>query len=140
MGRLVADPELKYTPNNVAVLSFTVAVDRAYSKDRENRQTDFLDIVAWRNTAEFVSKYFKKGQMIAVCGSIQTRMWEDKDGKKRKNVEIIADEVSFTESNRSSGSGREDFAPAPIDYDAPLESSESDFRELPQSDSDQLPF
>lgn len=140
MGRLTAEPELKYTPNNIAVLSFTVAVERSFSS-RENRQTDFIDVVAWRSTAEFISKYFRKGQMIAVCGSIQTRMWEDKDGKKRKSVEVIANEVSFTESKRDSSPRAEEYAPAPSDYDAPLASSdESDFKELPDSDSGELPF
>ena len=79
MGRLVADPELRQTPNGVSVITFTVAVDRNYSRDRE-RQTDFIDVVAWRQTAEFVSKYFSKGKMIIVEGSIQTRSYEDRNG------------------------------------------------------------
>ena len=92
MGRLTADPELKHTPSGVAVTSFTLAVDR-YAK--EERKTDWVDVVAWRQTAEFICKYFTKGQMIAVTGSIQTRNWEDKQGNKRKAVEIVAKEVSF---------------------------------------------
>lgn len=100
-GRLCADPELKHTQNNVAVASFAIAVERSYVKSGEERQADFIDIVAWRNTAEFVCKYFRKGQMIAVQGSIQTRTYTDKDGNKRKAVEVIADNVHFADSKRS---------------------------------------
>lgn len=140
MGRLTAEPELKHTQNNIAVLSFTVAVDRSFARDGK-RETDFLDVVAWRSTAEFISKYFRKGQMIAISGSIQTRMWEDKDGKKRKSVEIVADEASFTGSKaESAASGREDYAPEPSDYDAPLPAAEgSDFQEVSEGDPE-LPF
>lgn len=95
MGRLVADPELKHTPSGAAVTSFTLAVDRAYSKQGKERQSDFLNVVAWRSTAEFISKYFRKGQMMAVQGSIQTRAYTDKDGNKRKAFEILAEKVSF---------------------------------------------
>ena len=95
MGRLTDNPELRTTTSAVAVTSFTVAVERPYQKDPDNRQVDFLNVVAWRNTAEFVTKYFKKGQMIAVQGSIQTRNYEDKQGNKRTAVEIVADNVSF---------------------------------------------
>ena len=90
MGRLVADPEIRHTPNDIAVTSFTIAVDRSYVKSGAERQADFIDIVAWRATAEFVCKYFRKGQMIAVQGSIQTRSYTDKDGNKRKAFEIVA--------------------------------------------------
>lgn len=104
MGRLTADPELRHTPNDVAVTTFTVAVNRSYVKQGTERQADFIDIVAWRNTAEFVCRYFKKGQMIAVTGSIQTRTYQDREGKNRKAVEVVADNVYFTESrNNSSG-------------------------------------
>ena len=96
MGRLTADPELRHTPNELAVTAFTVAVNRPYGKDGEERQADFINIVAWRATAEFVCKYFRKGQMIAVQGSIQTRSYTDKDGNKRKAFEVIADKVHFT--------------------------------------------
>lgn len=95
MGRLAADPELKHTPNGVAVTSFTLAVDRNYAKAGEERQTDWIDVVAWRGTAEFICKYFTKGRMISVTGSLQTRSYTDKEGNKRKRVELIADEVSF---------------------------------------------
>ena len=94
MGRLTADPELKQTYNGVAVLSFCIAVDRPYSKDG-NQQADFINIVAWRQTAEFVSKYFSKGQMIALEGCIQTRPYEDKNGNNRIAFEVIARRVCF---------------------------------------------
>ena len=100
MGRLVADPEIRHTPNDIAVTSFTIAVDRSYVKSGAERQADFIDIVAWRATAEFVCKYFRKGQMIAVQGSIQTRSYSDKDGNKRKAFEIVADNVHFADSKR----------------------------------------
>lgn len=103
MGRLVADPELRHTPNDIAVTSFTVAVDRSYARQGTERQTDFIDVVAWRQQADFVCKYFTKGQMIAVTGSIQTRTYEDRQGNKRKAVEIQADRVSFCGSKRESG-------------------------------------
>ena len=84
MGRLVAAPELKHTPSGVAVTSFALAVDRNYAKPGEERQTDWIDVVAWRGTAEFICKYFTKGRMIAVTGSLQTRVWEDKNGSKAR--------------------------------------------------------
>ncbi|MBR6407016.1 MAG: single-stranded DNA-binding protein [Clostridia bacterium] len=102
MGRLTADPELRYTPNNLPVVSFTLAVDRSYVRQGEQRQTDFIDVVAWRNTAEFVSRYFRKGQLVAVNGSIQTRSYEDKQGNRRKAFEIVADNVHFAEPKRDS--------------------------------------
>ena len=105
MGRLVADPELRHTPNDIPVCSFRVAVDRNYSGRSGEGQTDFIDVVAWRSTAEFLCKYFTKGQMIAVNGSIQTRSYEDKMGNKRTAVEIVADNVSFCGSKRESGGG-----------------------------------
>ena len=101
MGRLVKDPELKYTPSNVAVVSFTVAVERRFQKQDE-KQADFINVVAWRNTAEFVSKWFRKGQMIALCGSIQTRTWDDNDGNRRYVTEVVAEEVSFAGSKGDS--------------------------------------
>ena len=103
MGRLVADPELRHTPSDVAVTSFTLAVDRSYVKSGTERQADFIDVVAWRSTADFVCKYFRKGQMMAVHGSIQTRTYTDKDGNKRKAFEIVADDVNFADSKRSDG-------------------------------------
>ena len=97
MGRLTADPELRHTQSNIPVTSFTLAVERTFGQDK---QTDFLDIVAWRNTAEFVSKWFRKGMLVAVSGRMQTRTWEDKQGNKRKTVEVVADEVFFAQTKR----------------------------------------
>lgn len=100
MGRLVSDPELRYTTSNTAVMSFTVAVERAYAKTGEERQTDFIDVVAWGKTAEFIDRYFEKGQKILVEGSIQTRIYTDKDGNKRKAVKVVARQVHFAESKK----------------------------------------
>lgn len=95
MGRLTKDPEIRYTQNNTPVCSFTLAVDRRFSKDK---QADFISCQAWQKTAEFISKYFQKGSMIAVVGRIQTRTWEDSEGKKRYITEVIVDEAYFTGS------------------------------------------
>ena len=103
MGRLTADPELKTTQSGVSVTSFTLAVDRSYAKAGTERQTDFINVVAWRSTAEFVCRYFTKGQMMAVSGPIQTRNYEDKNGNKRTAFEVVANDVSFTGSKRESG-------------------------------------
>ncbi len=152
MGRLVADPELRHTPNNIAVTTFTIAVDRGYAKAGTERQADFIDIVAWRATAEFVCKYFRKGQMIAVEGSIQTRSYTDRDGNKRKAFEIQANNVSFTESKRSSdtsnygdtnnygGSYNANSYSKPAAEPAPAYTSGNtgDFEEIPMDDD--LPF
>ena len=101
-GRLTADPELKNTPNGVSVTSFSIAVDRKY-KQGEEKQTDFINIVAWRQTAEFISKYFSKGSMIGIEGAIQTRRYQDKDGNNRTAFEVVANNVQFIESKRSEG-------------------------------------
>lgn len=95
MGRMVNDPELKTTPSGTSVTSFRIAVDRNFVRQGEERQADFIDIVAWRQTAEFVTRYFHKGSMIAVQGSIQTRNYEDKNGNKRTAFEVVANNVSF---------------------------------------------
>lgn len=104
MGRLTAAPELRTTASGLSVTSFSVAVDRSY-KAGEERQTDFINVVAWRQTAEFVSRYFQKGSMIAVRGRIQQRNYEDKNGNKRTAFEIVADEVSFCGSKAETGTG-----------------------------------
>ena len=95
MGRLTADPELRQTTQGTSVTNITLAVDRKYTKDGE-RQTDFIRCTAWRNTAEFIVKYFKKGQMAAVIGTIETRQWEDSEGKKQYGTDIVVDDVYFT--------------------------------------------
>ena len=101
MGRLVKDPELRRTQSSVAVASFRIAVDRDYAAKDAERETDFVDIVAWRNTAEFVSKYFTKGRMAVVSGRLQMRNWTDKDGNKRIAAEVVADNVYFGDSKQS---------------------------------------
>ena len=102
MGRLTRDPELRYTQSQTPVASFSLAVDRDFGgRDGSERQTDFIDIVAWRSTAEFVSKYFTKGSMAVVSGRLQIRDWTDRDGNKRRSAEVVADNVYFGESRRS---------------------------------------
>lgn len=114
MGRLVADPELRHTPNGVATCTFRIAVDRSFVRAGEERKADFIDIVAWRQSAEFVCKYFHKGSLIAVNGSLQTRNYEDKNGNKRTAYEVVADNIHFAES-KGSGSGGGYSAPAPAE-------------------------
>ena len=112
-GRMTADPELKQTPSGVSVLSFTIAVNRSYvSKNSEQgeRQADFINVVAWRNTAEFISKYFRKGSAICVSGSIQTRSWQDQQGQRRYATEVVADEAMFVES-RSESTSQSSYTP-----------------------------
>ena len=105
MGRLTRDPELRRTGTGIAVASFTVAVDRDFGKNESGeKETDFIDCVAWRQTGEFVSKYFTKGSMAVVSGRLQIRGWTDKDGNKRRTAEVVADNVYFGESKRDSGS------------------------------------
>lgn len=103
MGRLTRDPELRRTGSGIAVASFTLAVDRDFTAQGAERETDFVDIVAWRNTAEFVSKYFTKGRMAVVSGRLQIRNWTDKEGNKRRSAEVVADNVYFGESKRRDG-------------------------------------
>lgn len=111
MGRLVRDPELRRTGSGVAVASFTVAVDRDFGpKDGGEKETDFIDCVAWRQTGEFVSKYFRKGSMIAVSGRLQIRNWNDKDGNKRRSAEIVADNCYFGGTKKDSD-GAAGYAP-----------------------------
>lgn len=100
-GRLTKDPELRRTQNGVAVASFTIACDRDIKDASGNKQTDFIDCVAWRNTAEFVDKYFTRGRMAIVSGRLQMREWTDKSGAKRKNAEILAENVYFADSKRA---------------------------------------
>ena len=100
-GRLTKDPELRRTQNGVAVASFTIACDRDIKDASGNKQTDFIDCVAWRNTAEFVDKYFTRGRMVIVSGRLQMREWTDKNGNKRRNAEILAENVYFADSKRA---------------------------------------
>ena len=141
MGRLVRDPELRRTGSGIAVASFRIAVDRDYApKDGGERKADFIDCVAWRQTGEFISKYFAKGRMIVVDGRLEMRDWTDKEGNKRTSAEVIVDNAYFGDSKRdgdSSYSGNTYAAPAPA-YGAPSAPA-SDFAMLDDDDA-QLPF
>jgi len=146
MGRLVADPELRHTASNVAVTTFRIAVDRNYTPKGAERQTDFINIVTWRNTAEFVSRYFRKGQLVALEGSIQTRNYTDNQGNNRTAFEVVADQVYFAESRSSSSQGGSQ-APtfAPPSFDEPPKGASfsvgdiGDFEEI-DADDGELPF
>ena len=143
MGRLTRDPELRRTGSGIAVASFTLAVDRDFSpRDGGERETDFIDCVAWRQTGEFVSKYFTKGRMAVVSGRLQIRNWTDKDGNKRRSAEVVADNVYFGDSRRDGETGGSYSAPAAPSYggySAPASSPASDFAMLDDDDA-QLPF
>ena len=117
IGRLTKDPEIRYTQNNTPVCSFTLAVDRRFSKDK---QADFISCQAWQKTAEFISKYFQKGSMIAVVGRIQTRTWEDNEGKKRYITEVIVDEAYFTGSKSKTETDKATDSPDYGDDDLPF--------------------
>lgn len=143
MGRLTADPEHKQTPNGVSVTSFSVAVGRNFADKDGKRGADFINIVAWRQTADFICKYFTKGRMIAIEGSIQTRNYEDKNGNKRTSVEVVAEQVYFADSKTAS-----DKPAAPANFPTPESFNEpqkgasfsvGDFEEIDTDDSD-LPF
>ena len=141
MGRLVRDPELRRTGSGVAVASFRVAVDRDFvSKEGGERKADFIDCVAWRQTGEFISKYFAKGRMIVVDGRLEMRDWTDKDGNKRTSAEIVVANAYFADSKREGESGSYSAAPAPSfgGYSAPTPAA-SDFAMLEDDDA-QLPF
>ena len=150
MGRLVRDPELRYTQSQTPVASFTLAVDRDFGgRDGGERQTDFIDIVAWRHTADFVSKYFTKGSMAVVSGRLQIRDWTDRDGNKRTSYEIVADNVYFGDSKNaarddngysprgeSTGTYR---APSRSSFESARAQASSSFQEIDEADGD-LPF
>ena len=141
MGRLARDPELRRTQSGVSVTSFRLACDRDFKTQSGEKETDWIDIVAWRNTAEFVSKYFQKGRMVIVEGRLQTRDWTDKDGNRRVAVEVVADNVYFGDSKRDGNNY--DAAPgfgAPMGgYAAPMTESSNQFAEIDEEDGD-LPF
>ena len=130
VGRLTADPELKATPTGLNVCSFTIAVDRRFAKEGEERKADFINCVAWRQTAEFICKYFSKGRMLGLIGSIQTRTWTDSENNKRYATEVLVDEAYFTESKNGNNSGAAESA---------AKVNESDFMPTTISDDD-LPF
>ena len=144
IGNLTADPELKRTPNGVSVCRFTIAVNRRFAKQDQAQQTaDFITVVAWRQSADFVARFFKKGRPILVCGQIQSRSWTDQQNVKHYATEVVADEVSFVESGNRSGDGAPlggQDAYTPDAYSAPSFSNgnNSGFEELPADDG--LPF
>lgn len=142
MGRIVNDLELKTTPSGVSVLSFRIAVDRRYQTKGEEKKTDFLNIVAWRNEAEFISRYFAKGRMILIEGEIQTRSYQDKNGNTAYVTEIVADRSTFTgEKKDSSSSGTTGYtssAPAAVSYNAPTIPASSAV--VTPDDDDDYPF
>lgn len=142
LGRLTADPELRQTPNGIPVTSFSIAVDRPFVSRGGEREVDFLDIVAWRQTAEFICRYFTKGRPILVDGSIQTRQYTDKNGVNRRVWEIVADSVSFTESKSSAASADRNFPEPPPENNEPAATySSGDVNDFAEIDDDgDLPF
>lgn len=139
IGNMTADPELKQTTSGVSVCSFSIAINRRFAKEGE-QNVDFINIVAWRNTADFVTRYFKKGKPILVCGQLQTRTWTDNQGNKRYATEVVADEVSFVGSNESPTEQKnEPVANASHIPDAYTGQASSNFEEIP-SDDEGLPF
>ena len=129
MGRLTRDPELRHTGSGTAVAYFYLAVELEYKSQSGEKETDFVDIVAWRSTADFVSKYFTKGRMAVVEGRLQLRDWKDKDGNNRRSAEVVAEHVYFGDSKQRSES---DTASAPP--------ASGDFREIPEDEEGELPF
>ena len=128
MGRLTRDPELRRTQSGTPVTSFSLAVDRDFKSQSGEKETDFIDVVAWRSTAEFVAKYFTKGRMAVVEGRLQLRDWKDKDGNNRRSAEVVAEHVYFGDSKRSES----DTAAAPP--------ASGDFREILEDEKGELPF
>ena len=141
MGRLTRDPELRRTGSGTAVTSFSLAVDRDFKSQSGEKETDFIDIVAWRSTAEFVSKYFTKGRMAVVEGRLQIRDWTDKDGGKRRSAEVVADNVYFGDSKRDGGDSSGYSAAPAYKNAAPsyFNAGGSDFAEIGEDDGE-LPF
>ncbi len=137
MGRLTYDPELRTTPNGISVVRFQVACDRNFQRSGEERKADFIDVTAWRQTAEFISRYFHKGSMIAVEGSIQTENFTDQNGNKRKSVQVVANNVSFCGSKAESGTNSNPAYSQPAPSYASADNS--DFEEIVDDDDD-LPF
>lgn len=138
MGRLTYEPELRKTPSDVSVIRFQIAVDRNYTAKGQERKADFIDCVAWRGTAEFISQYFHKGSLIALEGTIQTDTYQDKDGNNRKRIEVLANNVSFCGS-RNGNSTANNSASAPANAPSYASADNSDFEEIVDDDDD-LPF
>lgn len=140
MGRLTRDPELRHTQSGTAVASFSLAVDRDFKNQNGEKETDFIDVVAWRNSAEFVSRYFTKGRMAVVEGRLQIRDWTDREGGKRRSAEVVADNIYFGDSKRDGETGGASFSrpAAPADYGMPPVGGDQ-FAELADDDGE-LPF
>ena len=154
MGRLVADPELKTTKSGISVTSFRIAVDRSYVKQGEQRQADFFDIVAWRNSAEFICRNFKKGSLIAIDGQLQSRQYKTRDGQNRTAIEVVAESISFTGERRDNNNSNHTYGtqvpqqpqqqsyqgqtPAGYAVDSAPVPDDDDFQAMP--DDDDLPF
>lgn len=137
MGRLTRDPELRKTASGVSCASFNIAVDRDFKTEGGEKETDFIDVVAWRNTAEFVSKHFTKGRMAVVSGRLQIRTWTDKEGNKRRSAEVVADNVYFGDSKMDeSGNGGNYSAPT---FSAPSPAPVQDFG-IMEDDGEEIPF
>ncbi len=136
IGNLTDDPELKTTTNGIKVTTFTIAVNRRYTKPGEQAQTDFINVVAWRQTAEFVSRFFTKGKPILVCGSLQTRSWTDSNNVKRYITEVVAEEAQFVERKSSDSAGSQPAQQSIPTYSSPA--ADSGFEDL--SADDELPF
>lgn len=141
MGRLTRDPSLRNTQNGAAVASFTLAVDRDFKAESGAKETDFIECVAWRNTAEFVNKYFTKGRMAVVSGRLQLRKYTDKDGNNRTVAEVVADNVYFADSKKEEGNGNSygDLSNSPVPESSPSLRGTNGFTDLPDDD-DELPF
>ena len=141
VGNMTADPELKQTTGGVSVCSFSIAVNRRFAKAEQGQQNvDFINIVTWRQSAEFVSRYFKKGNPILICGQLQTRSWTDNQGQKRYATEVVADEVSFVANATANGAAPAGAGYTPEAYGAPTfdSTSSANFEEIPNDDG--LPF
>lgn len=140
-GRLTDNPELKTTGSGVPFVNFSIAVNRPYSKnDVQQQNVDFINVVAWRQRAEFVSRYFKKGSSICIVGSIQTRTWTDQQGNKRYATDVVADEVSFVDAKGEGPQGSQSASYSPDNYQAPAFSSDNAPKFEDVSDDEDLPF
>ena len=149
MGRLTRDPELRRTQSGIPVTSFSLAVDRDYKSQSGEKETDFIDVVAWRSTAEFVAKYFTKGRMAVVEGRLQIRDWQDKDGNKRRSAEVVADNVYFGDSRPAGGNTGSSYGGGESAYSAPAYTAPSggfaapvggDFSDFGDEQDGDLPF
>lgn len=140
MGRMVRDPELRRTNSGIPVTTFTLAVDRDFGKEGEDKEVDFIDVATWRNTAEFVSKYFYKGRMAVVSGRLQIRTWTDKDGNKRRNAEVVAENVYFADSKKDDQENRPYVGGGRLANDEEMEQMQTTNFGVIEGDDSELPF